>query len=90
MLFFGGLGVAGFSTMQSVIIVDRTASNLRGSAMGYLSTTIGVQPFGALNVGIICSIFMPASGIRLSSLQGLVLMVVLLAMSELWQRKQTN
>jgi len=33
---------------------------------------------------------MPASGIRLSSLQGLVLMVVLLAMSELWQRKQTN
>ena len=90
LLFFGGLGVAGFSTMQSVIIVDRTASNLRGSAMGYLSTTIGMQPFGALNVGIICSIFMPASGIRLSSLQGLVLMVVLLAMSELWQRKQTN
>ena len=90
LLFLGGLGVAGFSTMQSVIIVDRTASNLRGSAMGYLSTTIGMQPFGALNVGIICSIFMPAYGIRLSSLQGLVLMVFLLTISELWQRKQAS
>ena len=90
LLFFGGLGVAGFSTMQSVIIVDRTTSNLRGSAMGYLSTTIGMQPLGALNVGIICSIFMPASGIRLSSLQGLVIMVALLVISELWQRKQPN
>ena len=90
LLFLGGLGVAGFSTMQSVIIVDRTTSNLRGSAMGYLSTTIGMQPLGALNVGIICSIFMPASGIRLSSLQGLVIMVALLVISELWQRKQLN
>jgi len=58
--------------------------------MGYLSTTIGMQPFGALNVGIICSIFMPAYGIRLSSLQGLVIMVALLTISELWQRKKLN
>ena len=49
-----------------------------------------MQPVVALYVGFICSIFMAASGIRLSSLQGLVLMAVLLAMSELWQRKQTN
>ena len=63
--------MAGFSTMQSVIIVDRTSSNLRGSAMGFLSTTIGMQPFGALNVGIICSIFLPEIGIRICAIQEL-------------------
>tara|TARA_B100001115_G_C15804244_1_gene398012 strand:- start:34 stop:1248 length:1215 start_codon:yes stop_codon:yes gene_type:complete len=90
LLFLGGLGVAGFSTMQSVIIVDRTASNLRGSAMGFLSTTIGMQPFGALNVGIICSIFLPEIGIRISAVQGLVLMILLLLLSEFWQKKYIN
>ena len=90
LLFLGGLGVAGFSTMQSVIIVDRTSSNLRGSAMGFLSTTIGMQPFGALNVGIICSIFLPEIGIRISALQGIVLMIILLLISEFWQKKYFN
>ncbi len=90
LLFLGGLGVAGFSTMQSVIIVDRTSSNLRGSAMGFLSTTIGMQPFGALNVGIICSIFLPEIGIRISALQGIVLMIILLLISEFWQKKYLN
>ena len=90
LLFLGGLGVAGFSTMQSVIIVDRTSSNLRGSAMGFLSTTIGMQPFGALNVGIICSIFLPEIGIRISALQGIVLMIILLLVSEFWQKKYLN
>lgn len=90
LLFLGGLGVAGFSTMQSVIIVDRTASNLRGSAMGFLSTTIGMQPFGALNVGIICSIFLPVIGVRISALQGLILMIILLLISEFWQKRYLN
>ena len=90
LLFLGGLGVAGFSTMQSVIIVDRTSSNLRGSAMGFLSTTIGMQPFGALNVDIICSIFLPEIGIRISALQGIVLMIILLLISEFWQKKYLN
>jgi len=90
LLFLGGLGISGFSTMQSVIIVDRTSSNLRGSAMGFLSTTIGMQPFGALNVGIICSIFLPEIGIRISALQGIVLMIILLLISEFWQKKYLN
>ena len=58
--------------------------------MGFLSTTIGMQPFGALNVGIICTIFMPATGIGISSLQGLALMIILLTISEIWQKRLSN
>ena len=87
LLFIGGLGVSGFSTMQSVITVDRTKPELRGSALGYLSTTIGTQPIGALNVGITCSILLPNAGIRVSAIEGLILMIVLLGLSSYWGRK---
>ena len=87
LLFIGGLGVSGFSTMQSVITVDRTKPELRGSALGYLSTTIGTQPIGALNVGITCSILLPNIGIRVSAIEGLILMIMLLSLSSYWGRK---
>jgi len=81
LLFLGGLGVSGFSTMQSVITVDRTQPELRGSAMGYLSTTIGTQPLGALNVGITCSLLAPHIGIRASALEGIFCMIIVLCIS---------
>jgi hypothetical protein len=88
LLFFGGLGISGFSTMQSVIIVDRTRSDLRGSALGYLSTTIGTQPIGALNVGFTCSIFLPQIGVRISAIEGIVFMILLIGASNYWEYKK--
>ena len=88
LLFFGGLGISGFSTMQSVIIVDRTRSDLRGSALGYLSTTIGTQPIGALNVGFTCSIFLPQIGVRISAIEGIVFMILLISASNYWEYKK--
>ncbi|MBN32666.1 MAG: hypothetical protein CL906_01940 [Dehalococcoidia bacterium] len=87
LLFFGGLGISGFSTMQSVITVDRTQPELRGSALGYLSTTIGTQPLGALNVGITCSILAPHVGIRVSALEGILCMIIILFISAYYNRK---
>jgi MFS family permease len=87
LLFFGGLGISGFSTMQSVITIDRTQPELRGSAMGYLSTTIGTQPLGALNVGITCSILAPHIGIRVSALEGIFCMILILCISAYFNSK---
>ena len=87
LLFFGGVGVSGFSTMQSVITVDRTKPELRGSAMGYLSTTIGTQPLGALNVGITCSLLAPHIGIRVSALEGIICMIIVLFISNFFNSR---
>ena len=73
--------------MQSVITVDRTQPELRGSALGYLSTTIGTQPLGALNVGITCSILAPHVGIRVSALEGILCMIIILLLSSYYNNK---
>ncbi|MDP7196615.1 MAG: MFS transporter [SAR202 cluster bacterium] len=75
-VFLGGLGISCFSTLQSVIILDRTPSHLRGSAMGSLTTMIGTQPIGALHIGWVCSIFTPSLGLRISSSEGLILLIL--------------
>ena len=75
-VFLGGLGISCFSTLQSVIILDRTPSHLRGSAMGSLTTMIGTQPIGALYIGWICSVISPSLGLMISSSQGLFLLVL--------------
>jgi predicted MFS family arabinose efflux permease len=49
-LFTGGFGVAGFSTMQTTILVSACAPAMRGRVMGTLALCIGAQPLGALQV----------------------------------------
>jgi MFS family permease len=88
LLFIGGLGVSGFSTMQSVITVDRTKPELRGSAMGYLSTTIGTQPLGAINVGLTCSLLVPHVGIRVSALEGIICLITVLSVSTYFNNRK--
>ena len=51
MLFLSGLGQAGFSIMQSSIILLRSSDEMRSRAMGTLVVAIGVGPFGRLQSG---------------------------------------
>ena len=51
MLFCSGLGQAGFSIMQSSIILMRSPDEMRSRAMSTLVVAIGVGPFGRLQSG---------------------------------------
>ncbi len=51
MLFCSGLGQAGFSIMQSSIILVESSDQMRSRAMNTLVVAIGVGPFGRLQSG---------------------------------------
>jgi len=50
-LFIGGFSMSGFATMQSIIVISSTPSDIRGRVLGVLAASIGMGPFGALLVG---------------------------------------
>ena len=50
-LLFLGVGVAGFSTMQSTIVMLVAPEQMRGRALGIVTLAIGAGPIGALIVG---------------------------------------
>lgn len=51
LLFLGGIGRAGFSAFQSVIILRNCSDEMRSRSMGILTLAIGVAPFGSLEYG---------------------------------------
>jgi MFS family permease len=51
LLILGGVGHAGFGTMQSAIILGQARPEMRGRALGALTLAIGASPFGALVMG---------------------------------------
>ena len=50
-LVFLGVGVAGFSTMQSTIVVLIAPEEMRGRALGVVTLAVGAAPIGSLIVG---------------------------------------
>ena len=59
MLFCAGLGQAGFSIMQSSIILVEAADEMRGRAMNALVVAIGIGPFGRLQSGAMAEAWGP-------------------------------
>lgn len=53
LLIVGGLGHAGFGTMQGTIILSQASPEMRGRALGVLTLAIGSSPFGALLMGLL-------------------------------------
>ena len=51
LLLIVGVGMAGFSTMQSSVILVEAEDKMRGRAMGALVLAIGTGPFGRLQSG---------------------------------------
>ena len=71
-----GLGTAGFSTMQSTIVMLVARAEMRGRALGVISLAIGAGPLGALMVGGIAKAASPEFAVGLSAGVGLVLVAV--------------
>ena len=53
LLFIAGLGMSGFATMQSIIVISATPSTVRSSVLGVLAVTIGTGPIAALYMGAV-------------------------------------
>ena len=72
-LIVGGIGHAGFGTMQSTIILSQAAPEYRGRALGVLTLAIGSSPFGALAMGFFAEIWSAPVSVALCGSIGVLL-----------------
>jgi MFS family permease len=78
LLLLVGMGNAGFSTMQSTIILLSASPGMRGRALGVLGLCIGATPLGLLELGAVAEAFGPRAAIALNAVAGLCLLLPLL------------
>ena len=83
MLLLVGLGSAGFSTMQSTIILISAAPEMRGRAVGVLGQCIGIAALGGLAVGGLANFFDARIAMAISASLGIVLLAPVIALSPL-------
>ena len=76
LLLLMGLGISGFSTMQSTIVVLVAKDEMRGRALGVISLGIGAGPLGTLMVGAVADRFSPGFAIGVDACIGLVLVLM--------------
>lgn len=80
-LFLLGLGMAGFATMQSTLVLILAKDAMRGRALGVISLAIGAGPVGSLLIGAVADNVSPVFAIRIFALTGImVLSVAVLAL----------
>lgn len=75
LLLIAGFGVAGFSAMQSTLLLHATPLHMRSRVMGLLSLSIGAAPFGILLVGALSEWLGPARALTITSLTGFAALV---------------
>lgn len=72
MLFCSGLGQAGFSIMQSSIILVESSDEMRSRAMSGLVVAIGVGPFGRLQSGAMAEAWGPRIAVGVMAVMAVV------------------
>lgn len=72
LLFLGGFGAAGFSNMQSALILTEAPPEMRSRLMGILSMCIGTQPLGVLLAGALSDRLEPTGAVLALAVSGLV------------------
>lgn len=75
-LFFGGMGMSGFATMQSAIMIYVASPKMRGRVLGSVAVFIGIGPFGQLGIGALASILNPATAVLITAATGIVCMFI--------------
>ena len=87
LLFVSGLGQAGFSTMQSSIMMLVSPPAMRGQMMGLLSFCIGIANLlGALEISFVVSTLSLQNTISLHALVGLTLLAPVMLLTPLVRR----
>ena len=87
LLLLGGLGQAGFSTMQSTILLLETLPEMRGRVMGAQGTVNGLgHLIGGSEIGAIASAFGIGLAIGINAGAGLLLILTVIALTPLVRR----
>ena len=74
LLIAGGIGQAGFGTMQSAITMLEAPREMRGRMMGLLSVCIGVgTPLGTLEIGAMAVLFSTQWALSVNAFVGVIL-----------------
>jgi hypothetical protein len=73
-ILLAGAGTAGFGTMQAVLVMISAGPDMRGRALGMLSTAIGALPFSMVLLGGAAQLVGPPAALAGSALLGLVSM----------------
>ena len=89
LMFLAGFGLAGFSTMQTIIILNVSPYNKRGSVLGVLSAAIGTGPFGVLQIGLFAVIIGAQFSVFMSAFVGLVLITSTLLLTRKFLSTET-
>lgn len=75
-LIVSGLGVGGFAAMQMTLVATVVEKEVRGRALGLMSTAIGVLPLGTILLGLVAEPVGVGSAIAGSAVLGVVLLVL--------------
>ena len=76
LLLAAGFGFAGFSGMQSGLILRHSAPAVRRRMMGLLATCIGCSPIGMLHLGALAEAVGAAPALRIVAIEGLAALIV--------------
>jgi len=71
-LFVGGFGTAGFSNMQSTLMLTEAPPDMRSRLMGIVTVCIGTAPLGVLAAGVLSDHFGPRGAVLVMASIGLV------------------
>ncbi|HSA81527.1 MAG TPA: MFS transporter [Geminicoccaceae bacterium] len=72
LLLLSGIGIAGFSVMQSTIFFLAAPPAVRSRVMGLLTVSIGAGPIGMLHVGLLADWLGAANAVALIAAEGLI------------------
>ena len=87
LLLFGGLGQAGFSTMQSTILLLESRPEIRGRVMGAQGTVNGLgHLIGGSEIGAIASTFGIGLAIGINAGAGILLILLVMVLTPLVRR----
>ena len=75
-IFIGGVGIAGFGTMQSTLVMMATPPGMRSRVMGALSVSIGTGPLGILHVGLLALLWGAPMAVMVIAIEGLIVLSI--------------
>ncbi len=87
LMVLGGFGMAGFGTLQSILIISSANQKIRGRVLGILAITIGTQPIGAFLLGYFSREYGSVDAMKFSVL---IAMILLLVVTSFQFNKKTN
>ena len=76
LLFVGGLGTAGFGSMQSTLVMMESPPEARSRMMGILTVCIGTAPLGVLAIGAMSDFMGPSPAMLTMAATGLLLLAL--------------